>query len=71
MFYYVVEEVDCFGYVIEKFWFLLFCGFILVYFGMKIVDDYLFCLKKDCVLCVKDFDSVDVLVRRMREIVDD
>lgn len=71
LFYYVAEEVDCPGHVTEKLWLPLLRGSIPVYFGTKTVDDYLPCPKKDCVLRVKDFDSVDALVRRMREIADD
>ena len=68
LFYFVAEEVDCPGHVSEKLWLPLLRGSIPVYFGTKTVDAFLPCPKKDCVLSVKDYDSVDDLIDRMREI---
>ena len=71
LFYFVAEEVDCPGHVTEKLWLPLLRGSIPIYFGTKTVDDYLPCPNKDCVLRVKDFNSVDDLVDRMKEIASD
>ena len=71
LFYFVTEEVDCPGHVSEKLWLPLLRGSIPVYFGTKTVDEFLPCPKKDCVLSVKDYGSVDDLVARMREIASD
>jgi hypothetical protein len=70
LFFFVSEEVDCPGHVTEKLWLPLLRGSIPIYFGTKTVEDYLPCPNKDCVLSVKDFDSVDALVARMREIAE-
>ena len=71
LFYFVTEEVDCPGHVSEKLWLPLLRGSIPVYFGTKTVDEFLPCPKKDCVLSVNDYGSVDDLVARMREIASD
>jgi len=70
LFYFVSEEVDCPGHVTEKLWLPLLRGSIPIYFGTKTMEDYLPCPNKDCVLSVKDFDSVDALVARMMEIAE-
>ena len=70
LFYFVSEEVDCPGHVTEKLWLPLLRGSIPIYFGTKTMEDYLPCPNKDCVLSVKDFDSVDALVARMKEIAE-
>jgi len=71
LFYFVAEEVDCPGHITEKLWLPLLRGSIPIYFGTKTVDDYLPCPNKDCVLRVKDFNSVDELVDRMKAIASD
>ena len=68
LFFYVSEDADCPGHVTEKLWLPLLRGSIPVYFGTKSVEDFLPCPNKDCVLSVKDFNSVDELVTRMHEI---
>ncbi|CEG00068.1 Glycosyl transferase, family 10 [Ostreococcus tauri] len=71
LFYFVAEDVDCPGHVTEKLWLPLLRGSIPIYFGTKTVDDYLPCPNKDCVLRVKDFNSVHELVDRMKSIASD
>ena len=69
LFYFSAENSDCPGYTTEKLWMALSRGSIPVYFGDEDIHRYLPC--EECVLDVKKFDSVEALVKRMRQIASD